>query len=288
MTRRMSTIAGAMLALAAIWPSAAQTSAADLVPPAIRTRGTLVMGTSNLIPPMSYLDTDNETNIGLEPDLAREIARRLGLKLQIVSIPFDTLMVAMQAKRFDFVMASLNDTASRRTVVDAIDYMDGSDLLVVQGGNPRKVRTVIDICGLPVGALSGSEGEREFQDLAALCVAQGKPPPDIKSFRTSGMVDIQLLTGRVLATIQSSPRAIYTIRISNGKKELVPQGTISLSRKSLQLPRGSELLPAFTAAMQDLMADGTYQSLLAKWDLSQLAIDKITVNEAGVKPESVP
>lgn len=287
MTRHLSMIAGAMLVLAAAWPAAAQTDPAALIPPVVRARGTLVMGTSNLIPPMSYLDTDNETNIGLEPDLARDIARRLGLRLQIVSIPFDTLMVAMKTNRFDFVMASLNDTASRRTVVDAIDYMDGSDLLVVQGGNPRQVRTVADICGLPVGVLSGSEGEHEFQDLAALCVKQGKPPADIKSFKTSGTVDIQLLTSRVLATIQSAPRAIYTIRISNGKKELVPQGIMSSSRKSLQLPRGSPLLPALTAAMQDMMADGTYQRLLAKWELSQLAVDRITVNEADVMPEGV-
>ncbi len=165
------------------------------------------MGTNAMIPPMSYLDAHNKTFVGLEPDLAREVAKRLNLTIEMISAPFNPLIVSLQARRFDFVMATLADIPARRMIVDAVTYLDGRDLLVVQGGNPKNIKSVDDLCGSDVGALSGSEGEREFQHLSARCTGEVHAAINIASFKEPGMVDLQLLSGWLAATIQSAPRA---------------------------------------------------------------------------------
>ena len=285
MPKFRSIVTAASLALCSAHPAAAKTDAgaAAMVPREARARAVLVMGTNNLIPPMSYMDSSNRENIGLEPDLAREIASRIGMQLRIENVPFDALMIAMRAKRFDFVMASLNDSLERRRFIDAVDYLDGSDVLVVKGGNPLHIGRPADICGLSVGALTASEGERDFDNLSRACVKAGKPLIDIKRFKTPGATDLALLAGRVAATDQSAPRALYTVRMSNGRKEIVPGGKVSGSKKSIQLQKGSPLLPAFTRAMQGIVADGTYKRLLEKYGLAPLAVSNITVNDAHVK-----
>ena len=53
--------------------------------------------------------------------MSREIAERLGLKIEISAGTFESLVTSVQSKRFDIAASSLNDTPERRKVVDFVD-----------------------------------------------------------------------------------------------------------------------------------------------------------------------
>ena len=78
----------------------------------IRQSGELRIGMTGDYPPLNVTDRSNE-NIGLEPDLARALARTLGVELVVVNKPFAELIPALRAGEVDAVMSGMTMTPER-------------------------------------------------------------------------------------------------------------------------------------------------------------------------------
>lgn len=270
--RRRSLCIGAIVALAGL--SRRATAQPDL-PPAIRARGTLLVGTSPNTPPITFLAEDNQTIVGLEPDLAAEIARRLGLRLSMMAVSFDQVLTGLRSGRFDIGMSSLADLPQRRAIADFVNYLKHDTLLVVAAGNPRNIRGRHDLCGLNVGTLSGSDAERQFREISAECTARGRAALNISSFRTAGISDVQIASGRLDASASSAPRATFITARSEGRLELAPGVVLEEGVGGAVLPKGSALRPAVRWALEAMLADGSYAAILARWNLGHLALARI-------------
>jgi polar amino acid transport system substrate-binding protein len=96
----------------------------------IQQRGELLVGTAASMPPMS-MTTKTGDIIGLEPDLAGEIANAMGVQLKLVDIPFPDLLPALQAGRVDLVMSSMGMTSKRNLKVAFVGpyFVSGKSLL---------------------------------------------------------------------------------------------------------------------------------------------------------------
>ena len=254
-------------------------SATKLVPADVKTRGVLRFVTAPQTPPLTMYAEDNKTFTGLEVEIAREIAERLGLKIEISSGTFESLVTSVQSRRFDFSASSLNDTTERRKVVDFVDYLSGSTFILVRGGNPDNIHSLEDLCGKGVGTLAGSDSEQQLSDLSKTCEQKGKPPLNLAVFKQAGVSDVQVESGRLAATAQSGPRAVFTAQRSQGKMQIVDGVTLFEARKAVMLAKGSPLTPAVKAALESMLADGSYAKMLKKWDLEYLAVKQITINE---------
>lgn len=81
----------------------------------IQARGTLVVGVKQDVPPWGMPDPKRPGQVvGLEPDLAQDVARRLGVKLQLVALLTSERVQALQSRRVDVLIAFLADTPERR------------------------------------------------------------------------------------------------------------------------------------------------------------------------------
>ena len=105
---RLACLAAALLCLL---PSRAPADALD----DIQARGTLVVGVKQDVPPWGMPDPQRRGHvIGLEPDLAADLARRLGVKLRLVVLLTSERLQALESGRVDVLIAFLADTPERR------------------------------------------------------------------------------------------------------------------------------------------------------------------------------
>ena len=145
---------------------------------------TYVIATSADFPPFSSRAASNPNEIvGFEPDMMKAVMAHLGLKYKWITSDFDGLIPAVQSGRVDAVVSDVYDTAAREKVVDFIDYLKTGLSVMVSGANASKVHSFMDVCGHPMGVLTGASTELQFaQQASAACKKAGKPAIDIHSY----------------------------------------------------------------------------------------------------------
>ncbi|MCL5677230.1 MAG: basic amino acid ABC transporter substrate-binding protein [Firmicutes bacterium] len=123
---------------------------------AIKAAGVFKIGTSPDYPPFESLDKDNNV-IGFDVDIMQEVAKELGVKLDIVQVGFDGLIAALQAKKFDVMAAGVTVTPERQQVVDFTDpYLVGTDAIVVHKDWTAPVKGLEDLKGHSVAVQIGT------------------------------------------------------------------------------------------------------------------------------------
>lgn len=85
----------------------------------IQGRGTLVVGVKADYRPFGYLDTSG-TIVGFGPDLAADIAKQLGVKLQMVPVVASNRVQYLQQGRIDLILATLTDTPERDKLMEMV------------------------------------------------------------------------------------------------------------------------------------------------------------------------
>ena len=97
----------------------------------IKKKGMLVVGTKADYRPFGYLDPSGKI-VGFEPDLAADVAKRLGVKLELVPVVASNRIQFLQQGKIDLMIATMSDTPERRKIVDIVDpnyYGSGTNVL---------------------------------------------------------------------------------------------------------------------------------------------------------------
>ena len=83
---------------------------------ATKSKGKLVVGTSADYPPYEFhKQVDGKDQIvGFDIDIAKEVAKDLGVELEVDDMSFDGLLVALQAGKVDMVFAGMTPTDERK------------------------------------------------------------------------------------------------------------------------------------------------------------------------------
>ncbi len=125
----------------------------------IKSKGKLVVGTSADYPPYEFhKEIDGkDTIVGFDVDVAKEIAKDLGVELEIKDMDFDGLLVAEQAGKVDLVLAGMNPTDERKQNVDFSDiYYKADNGFIVRKGEEDSVKSLDDLKGKKIGVQKGS------------------------------------------------------------------------------------------------------------------------------------
>ena len=161
--RSITVVSLVALALAA---SAATASAAAVKPPAnIASAGKIVFCADISFPPFESYASGNKA-VGADVDLGTAFATLMGVKAVWRNTGFDGIIPALQAKQCDAIMSGLYDKASRRKVVDFVDYAKIGNSIAVPKGNPHHVAKLAD--------LSGHEGRGRVRHDAAAAARRGE------------------------------------------------------------------------------------------------------------------
>lgn len=125
----------------------------------IKSKGKLVVGTSADYPPYEFHKEveGKDTVVGFDISVAKEIAKDLGVELEIKDMDFDGLLVAEQASKIDLVLAGMNPTDERKENVDFSDiYYKAENGFIVRKGEEDTIKSLDDLKGKKVGVQKGS------------------------------------------------------------------------------------------------------------------------------------
>ncbi len=254
-----------------------------MLPPEIQSAGEVRIGTEPAAPPYVFYGDDNKTLVGLEVELAQALGDRLGVKFTFLPTQFASIVPGIQAGRFDLGLSAMGDFVDREKVVDEVDYSYEATGIIVPAGNPHHIMKLSDACGLRAAGVQGSIPLQLLDKQKTQCPPD--KPLEVLQFPANDQLTVALKSGRADVTMDTYGVAAYTLAhqpAGGAKLELVKGARYAVGYQAVVVSKKTPALrDAIKAALEAMMADGSYRKLFAKWDLDSNALDKITVNDAA-------
>lgn len=244
-----------MLTVALLGSAAFAANVAD-----VKKKGVLVLGTDPQFAPFEFKGADGQIQ-GFDIDIAREVARDLGVKLQIQSVGFGALMPgAVTSRRVDMAMSGITITADRAKIVSFSNpYFRSAQVFITRAGNPKKVAwPATTMKGRTVGVQANTTGQYVADDTLKKIGATIRVYDDF----ASGLADVR--AGRIDALVGDAPTVDDLNRRLPGQ---FAQAGKPLAEEDYGMAffRGSDLVAAANRTLARLRSSGEYQKLLNKW-----------------------
>lgn len=214
------------------------------------TPGKLTMSTNAAFPPYEST-TDAGGFEGIDVEIAGAIAEKLGLELQVDDMDFDSALLAVQQGKSDIVMAGVSVTEDRLLVMDFSDsYATGIQVVIVKEGSDV---TLDNLGDQMIGTQRATTGNIYCTD------DYGE---DHVIAYDNGMTAVQaLLNGQVDCVVIDSAPAQEFVAANPGLTILDTEYVTE--DYAIGVNKGNtELLDAINAALAELTADGTVQSIV--------------------------
>ncbi len=243
------------------------------------TNGDLTIASDTTYAPAEYADPNNPSNyIGYDMDIAREIARRLGLKPVIIKATFSAIIgdiagPPLGQQRYDMSISSFTINSEREKQVDMIPYFTaGESLLIKAGSNTGLTSNFASLCGKTIAVQNGTVEKEEIDDANGVAdptpirgpICKNNPIKELH-FDDQTVVVEQVINGSADASYQDSPVTGYYANLNKGQVvtgavEVAPAPEGIVVRKD-----NPALENAIKNALNAMRNDGTYLKILQKW-----------------------
>ena len=216
--------------------------------------GKLTMATNATFPPYE-MTTDSGDIEGIDVDTAKAIAEKLGLELQVDDMEFDAALLSVQQGKADIAMAGITVTDERKAVMAFSDsYATGIQSIIVPEGSD--IASPDDLAGKKIGTQRGTTGYIYCSDDLG--------DENVVAY-DSGLTAVQALNnGQVDAVVIDNAPAKEYVAANPGLKVL----ETSYAEEDYAIGMNKDntaLVEAVNAALEDLKADGTLQSIVDKY-----------------------
>ena len=244
----------AVLLLAACLLTACGSSATNGDNP-VKSTGVLRVGTEGVYSPFSYHDPATGQLVGYDVDVARAVADKLGVKVEFVETPWDSIFAALEANRFDVVANEVTINAERKQKYDLSEPYSVGEGVIVTRTNDNSITKLADL----KGKVAGESATSNWSDVARKAGARVET---VEGFTQA----IKLLNqGRVDVTINDSI-AVYAYLAETGDTSVKIAGNVGeKSEQGFAARRNSGLLPDLNKALDELRADGTLADISQKY-----------------------
>jgi polar amino acid transport system substrate-binding protein len=251
---------------------------AGQVPAALKSKGTLDVGTEAQYAPNEFIAPDGHTIIGMDVDLVTALAKVMGLNASFHNSTFEAIIPGIQAGRYDMGASSFTDTKEREKTVDfVVYYRAGISFYAKSSANPG-VTTIADLCGKTVAVQKGTVEQEGAEAQSKQCTKEGKSPVTVLSFVGQNAVNLAVASGRAELGMADSPVVAYQIKQSNGGFKLIGK-SYNFAPYGLAMAKNNGLAQPTLAALKKLISEGIYAHILEKWGIQEGAIKE---NEAKI------
>jgi len=224
----------------------------------IQSAGTLRVALDPAFPPFEFVDGSGQI-AGLDVDLARAIAARLGVEAHFVTTGYDALYDALTVGRADVIISALYPDPTRmQAFTFSPSYFNAGEVLVVP--EDSSINGVPDLAGKQVALVFGTEAhmvalhwEKTMPTPPVLMV--GDAPETITSVLAAGIVD---------AVILDNVTAQMALFDTPGLRVLTPPITDEpytiAARKE-----DAKLIATISAILDEMQANGELDALIRRW-----------------------
>lgn len=129
----------------------------------IKEKGKIVIGTSADYPPYEFHKSidGKDTIVGFDIEIAKAVAKDLGVKLEIKDMKFDGLLAALETGNIDFVAAGMTPTEARKKNVDfSKTYYTAVQCIVIRSEDEGTIKSLKDLKSKKIGVQKGAIQEQ--------------------------------------------------------------------------------------------------------------------------------
>ncbi|MDD2371926.1 MAG: basic amino acid ABC transporter substrate-binding protein [Firmicutes bacterium] len=220
----------------------------------------LKVGTEPTFPPFEFTDEVTGKIDGFDIALISAIAEKAGYEVEITSVAFDGLIAALQSGNIDVVASGMSITPEREESVNFSDpYIDAGLTIAVTEKN-SSINSEADLQGKVVGVQIGTTGAEKANELKDAGIVKS-----VKTYNTIDVAFLDLLNGAIDCVINDGPVNEAYMSKNVGKIKIVGDVLVS-DQYGFAIAKGNDSLIAdLNKALKELVEDGTYDTLVAKY-----------------------
>ncbi len=218
------------------------------------------VGTEATFPPFETTD-DNENIVGFDIDLIKAIAADNDWELEVVHLPFDSLIESLQTDKLDIVIAAMTiDDERSGKVLFSEPYFDASQVMVIREDEERNfgLEDIVDqdlLVAVQMGTTGSYEGEAIFG---------AEDHPNLKQYRRVNEAFMDLKNGRVDLVIIDEPVAKNYIAHLGGMKILGEPFTNEQYGIAVK-KTNTDMMAKINASLDKIVDSGKYDEIFKKW-----------------------
>ncbi|MDQ2137677.1 ABC transporter substrate-binding protein [Alcaligenaceae bacterium B3P038] len=248
---------------AALFAQAPLASARSLAE--VQTAQTINVVTTAGGPPHGFLNPESNQLEGIMVDVSQALAKKLGVKLNLSSVPFAGLIPTLTSGRVDLMSAPLFITEERARVIDfSTPVYEWGEGLVAGTRSTKQIKNFDDLKGSKIGVLVDSVQFKMIKDM---------PDTKVSTYPDYVTVLSDVRAGRIELGIVDPPSVLYQIKSKNipGVKMVEGYQPQRVWQVGLAVEKGNaELLAAVNKGIAEMKANGELAAIGQKWGVSEL------------------
>ncbi|MFB7272980.1 ABC transporter substrate-binding protein [Streptomyces sp. NPDC056244] len=262
----------------------------DQLPKAVQDKGVIKVGSDIAYPPIEFKDESGKT-VGFDPDLADAMGKLLGVKFEFENGTFDTLLTGLRSKRYDIAMSAMTDTKDRQNGVDGdtgkkvgegvdfVDYFTAGVSIYTKKGDDKGIAAWSDLCGKKMVVQRNTVSHDLAKAEDKKCKAAGKGGIGLEAFDNDLEAQTRLRAGGADAGASDFPVAAYAVKTSGGGNDFQLVGEqVEAAPYGIAVAKGNELSKALQAALNEVIKNGEYGKIVAKWGVEAGAVTEAKLN----------
>ncbi|MER6333771.1 ABC transporter substrate-binding protein [Streptomyces sp. NPDC001034] len=236
---------------------------------------TVAISVGGTPPGTTYL-ADGRTLTGQDVDFAKAVAKVLGVELTVEQASFEAILPALDSGKYDFGASNFGVTDERRKTIDFVTYInDGQGFATRKDSRLTRITDLKQLCGLNVATGAGTTFEATLEENEHLCADAGEKPYRVQTYAEPSAIWSSVQQGRSDVVMSTINGLRYAVARQSGLKFLNEFHRLDVG---FAFKKGTTLAPAFRAAVNRLIADGTYDKILEKWGTTGSAITKSRIS----------
>lgn len=257
MKKKLSVILVLMLCISIFAGCSSSNKGKDDSLDSVKKAGVLKVGLSDDYPPMEFRDKDSNKDAGFDIDVANAVAKKLGVKLKIVTNAYDGIFLALNSKKFDYVQSTVSITDERKKKMLFSDpYINGGCAIFLKSGD-NSIKSPDDLKGKVVGCQAGTTSQEALSKLSGL--------KDVKKYEATTDAFLDLQNGRIEALVADPMVGDYYMVKNPGKYKKVEKYLGKEPIGAAFRKNDKALRDAYQKAYDELKKDGTISKISNNW-----------------------
>ena len=222
------------------------------------TKGTLTLATNVAFPPYEFYDDETGEPTGIDIEIAKLICEKIGYDMEVVDIDFGAIIPGVQSGKYDFSAAGMTVTPERQEMVQFTDtYAVGiQSVIVPEDSTATSINDlIVDGQTIKIGVQQDTTGDIYTSD-----EFEAAGTATIERFKTGADAVLALTSGKVDCVVIDNEPAKNFVAVNEGLKIL--DTAYAEEEYAMCFAKDSEIFEEFNAALQELIADGTVQSII--------------------------
>ena len=233
----------------------------------VKDKGTLIIGIT-YFEPMDYIDENGELQ-GFEVEFGKAVCEKLGVEPQFQEISWDAKETELSAKNIDCIWNGLTITEERQATMSITDpYMNNKQVLICKAENAEAYAEAGALAGKTVVAEKESAGE---EAILAEEYANYFGEANYVAVEAMKNAMMEVKSGTADAAVIDYVTGIGSLKEGSDYADLAIIESVSFADEQygVAFRQGSDITPEVNKAIAELVADGTLDSIAAKYGLEE-------------------